>query len=31
MLKRMSALFITAVLLAGPAVLPTFAQDKRRG
>jgi hypothetical protein len=31
MLKRTSALFIAAALLAGTAVLPTFAQDKRRG
>jgi len=28
MLKRINALFIAAALLAGPAVLPTFAQDK---
>jgi hypothetical protein len=30
MLKRISALFISLALLAGPAVLPTFAQDKMK-
>ena len=30
MLKRISALFIATALLAGPAVLPTFAQDKMK-
>jgi pentapeptide MXKDX repeat protein len=31
MLKRINALFIAATLLACPAVLPTFAQDKMKG
>jgi pentapeptide MXKDX repeat protein len=31
MLKRISALFITVVMLVSPAVLPTFAQDKMEG
>src|SRR6266511_3131559 len=30
MLKRISALFIDTALLAGTAVLPTFAQDKMK-
>src|SRR5262245_25509452 len=30
MLKRISALLITVDILAGPTVLPTFAQDKMK-
>jgi Ni/Co efflux regulator RcnB len=30
MLKQISALLVTAALLAGPTVLPSFAQDKMK-